>query len=72
MRKCCCAKKGGVHHVSDTGTFESGQWVSSIARMNKIEQVYQDIPGPSNRLFWDTNRWFLGTCCQETPVGGCW
>ena len=31
------------------------------------------LPGPSNRLFGDPNRWFLGTCChQEAPVGGCW
>ena len=23
------------------------------------------IPGPSNRLFGDLNRWFLGTCCHQ-------
>ena len=32
-----------------------------------IHTVY--IPAPSNRLFGDPNRWFLGTCChQEAPV----
>ena len=36
-------------------------------------KLHAFTPGPSNRLFGDPNRWFLGTCChQEAPVGGCW
>ena len=35
------------------------------------KQESSHLPGPSNRLFGDHNRWFLGTCCrQEAPSNG--
>ena len=48
--------------------------VSAISHdvLKKIKDyiyIYIYISGPSNRLFRDPNRWFLGTCChQEAPV----
>ena len=51
---------------------------ASLRQTEKAEKGYTKdtryyIPAPSNRLFGDLNRWFLGTCChQEAPVGGCW